>query len=79
MRPVHLSVRRETVRTELNRMRKRFWARLAMIGGSATLLQGGCRGSLMREFDMLTSPEALRSLLFLPLSDFQNLFRFLWY
>lgn len=60
-------------------MRNRFWTCLTTIGGGITLLQGGCRGSLIREFDMLTSPEALRSLLFLPLSDFQNLFRFLWY
>ena len=60
-------------------MGNRFWARLAMIGSGVALLQGGCRGSFIREIDMLTSPEALRSLLFLPLSDFQNLFRFLWY
>ena len=60
-------------------MRYRIWARLVAIGGGVALLQGGCKGNFIREFDMLTSPDALSSLLFLPLSEFQNLFRFLWY
>lgn len=60
-------------------MPKRAWAWLAVVlSGGASLLQMGCRNSFISEMDLLTSPEALSSLFFVPRSDFLNLFRFLW-
>ena len=60
-------------------MPKRAWAWLgAALSSGATLFQGGCRGDLLRELDMLSSPEALSSLFFVPRSDLFGLLRFLW-
>ena len=60
-------------------MPKRAWAWLAAaLSSGASLLQMGCRNNLISEIDMLSSPEALSSLFFVPRSDLLGLLRFLW-
>jgi hypothetical protein len=60
-------------------MPKRAWAWWAVVlSGGASLLQMGCRNSFISEMDLLTSPEALSSLFFVPRSEFLSLFRFFW-
>ena len=61
-------------------MGRRVWTRLAMLlSGGAVLLEMGCRASLIRELDLLSSPEAISALFTLPRSNLGQMFRLLWY
>ncbi len=51
---------------------------MAALAGGATLWQLGCGSQFFNELDLLTSPQALSSLFFVPRSNYFDAFLSFW-